>query len=130
MTFYHYTSKRHLPKILESGVLLPSESNIGAPWEGERLGPDVVWLLDTPTLTFDHGLLPGRTGKDEVLFAVEVKAIRWLDWAPVASMNPEWLPTFVEAGGGSVAAAHWYVYPGPISRKRWSGIFVDGKDLL
>lgn len=126
MTFYHYTSKSRLERILEQGVLLPSESNVGAPWQGEHVGPDVVWLLDTPTLTFDHGLLADKTSKNEAIIAVDVPAIRWLDWSYTASMDPEWFEVFVEAGGGPVAAEHWYVFPAPIRKKRWVGVLSDG----
>lgn len=43
---YHFTSEAHLPGILESRAILPTESNIGSPspdWQpyGQNVGPRV-----------------------------------------------------------------------------------------
>lgn len=121
-TFFHFTARAHLPSILGAGTLLPSESNVGSPLLGpgqEHLGPDVVWLLDQPVLDANHGLYAEATGKDQVVFEVEVPAIRWLDWAPAADMDPQWREIFIRTGGGIEAAEHWYVFPAAIPRRRW-----------
>lgn len=125
-TFFHFTSRNHLPMIFASGTLLPSESNVGSPLLGagqEHLGPDVVWLLDTPDLSANHGLHASVTNKDQVRFEVEVPAIRWLDWEWAAYMDPEWRDLFIKVGGGIEAAEHWYVMPVALPRKRWTGVW-------
>jgi hypothetical protein len=95
MTFYHFTCEEHLEAIGSSGVLWPTESNVGSgvpAWEpcGVHLGPDVVWLLDVPTLEYPHGLQGGAFDKTAVRITVGVPAIRWLDWAWTAQMHPVW----------------------------------------
>jgi hypothetical protein len=133
MRLYHYTSTKHLPFIIQHGYLAPSESNIGSPNPdeapaGAHLGPDVVWLLDTPDLDHDHGI-KGKADvyqhlrdKTEVLFVLELQAIKWSDWEPVLWMNPNWRRTLVDIGGGPEAADHWYVFPGRIHKKRWVSV--------
>ena len=60
MILYHYTSKLHLPFILESGFLKPVESNYCG--NQPHAGPDVVWLTtDRTPCPNDHGLYPAKT---------------------------------------------------------------------
>lgn len=133
--FYHFTSTHHLKAILDAGRLNPTESNVGSPipgWEprGAHVGPDVVWLLDTPELGgHPHGLvvpddsrLRSLYDKTEVRFTVDVPAIRWLDWEPAQCMHPEWKTVMIESAGGMDAVHHWYVFPAPIRANRWKEI--------
>jgi hypothetical protein len=115
---YHFTSTTHLPRILRTEYLKTVESNIAAP-PYAHVGPDVVWLLDTPTCDYPHGLLKSSVDKQEIRFTVDVPGIRWLDWPPVAKMELDWRRALLKAAGGEDAAAHWYVYPRRIPAKRW-----------
>lgn len=138
MTYFHFTHAFHLPRILATGYLKTTESNIGSPFpvpfgpHGERVGPDVVWLFDTPEPEWAndkaHGLYPD---KRRIRFEVDVKAVRWLDWAPAKQMAPEWRELFLQGAGGLEAAERWYVLPSPIYRKRWVDIIdtTTGKSL-
>lgn len=128
MTFFHYTSREHFDVIVHAGVIFPTESNVGGvlPWEppyGERVGPDVVWLLDSSDpFAFNHGLAPDRfngLNKRAIRIEVDVPAIRWLDWEPAQQMHPSWRQTLVDIAGGEEAAEHWYVWPAAIRRSRW-----------
>jgi len=126
MILYHFTSLyHHLPRIIDSGVLRPSESNVGSPYpehfpHGDHVGPDVVWLLDTPDLGgHPHGLAGSSVDKTRVMFTVDVAAVPWVDWLPAARMDPRWRDLFISSAGGDDAARHWYVYPGVIPRRRW-----------
>lgn len=126
--FYHFTSAYHLESITASGVIIPSESNIGSPDRtmppyGPHLGPDVVWLLDTPDpYAFDHGLTGSLYDKRMIRIGVRVPAIKWTEWAPAERMSPEWRSLLIKAGGGPDAADHWYIWPSPIRRGRWTDI--------
>ncbi len=128
-TLYHFTSSLHLPKILASGALLPTESNIH-PYQ-PHAGPDVVWLLDTPEVEFDHGLTyplehPAHgsgVSKSEIRFEVSSPlAVKWSEWAWLLRMEKGWRDTLVEAAGGEEAADHWYVLPGRIPASRWASV--------
>lgn len=124
MRLYHFTSARHLPQILRDESLRPSESNVGSPSPdmppfGMGVGPDVVWLLDSPDLDHNHGLFADKTGKDAVRFEVEVPALRWTDWAWTAQMHPTWRDIMIDSAGGTDAAQHWYVFPAEIPMSRW-----------
>lgn len=133
---YHFTSEAHLPGILESRAILPTESNIGSPnpdWQpyGQNVGPRVVWLLDEPELSAGHGLvidaLPrgGMLDKTAVRFTVEISyrmAPRWKSWAPAHRMHREWRDLFVRIGGGEEAAEAWVVFPGAIRSTRWVAV--------
>lgn len=122
MGLYHFTSREHLPAILNSGLVLPSESNIHP--SIERAGPDVVWLTDTESSGLGHGLAGSATLKGAVRIEVDVPAIRWLEWEWTAHMAGWWREAIVRAGGGDEAAAHWYVWPAPIRRSRWLAVDV------
>lgn len=127
---HHFTHLGHAQAILQSGMILPSESNVGSPlptWPpyGEHVGPDVVWLLDTDTLEdFPHGLIVGgNTDKTRVRFTVELPmAPKWVTWRWTHEMHPQWRDTFMDAGGGMYAAEHWYVWPLEIPAKRWRSV--------
>lgn len=119
MTFFHYTSAERLPVIIESGMILPSESNVD-PYH-EHVGPDVVWLLDRQigTSHLTHGLDGSMYDKRSAFIEVDVPAIWWLSWEWTWKMKPEWRDVMITSGGGPTAAAQWYVWPASISRRRW-----------
>lgn len=133
--FYHFTCRENFRGILSSEVLLTTESNVGSPipdWKpfGANYGPPVVWLLDTPEINFDHGLSGGVFDKTTVRIAVDVPAIRWLDWEPASRMHYKWKKSFIKTGGGQEAASHWYVWPLPIKKNHWVEILVNGYSQL
>jgi hypothetical protein len=127
IVFYHMTSRGHLAAIIEAGMIMTTESNVGSPinlagWQpfGSHYAPDVVWLMDTTDLNgLDHGLGGSVYDKTEVYISVDVPAFHWLDWAPMQQINPRWKEVIIKRGGGPEAAAHWYVWPGPIKAKHW-----------
>ena len=127
MPFYHFTSVEHFTEISRRGLILPTESNVGSPipvWEpsGAHYAPDVVWLLDTQELNYDHGLGRSAHDKTAVSIEVDVPAILWDNWPPVLEMHPTWRRNFVAAAGGEEATQHWYVWPAPIRAKRWESV--------
>lgn len=131
MTFYHFTSRRHLPVILTDGLLKPTESNVSP--DEAHAGPPVVWLLDLPEIPVDsHGLrMPEGVDLDktEVRFEVNVPAIHWLDWEWTSMMDRQWREIIIRVGGGERAADHWYVWPAPIKRNRWISVEVGGQAI-
>ena len=114
MNYYHYTSSLHLPVIEREGVIRPTESNFDP--IRSHVAPDVVWLLDTKIIEYGHGLGEMKT---DVCITVDVPAFRWSDWLYMQQMDPLWREAFIEAGGGTDAADHWYVFPFRIPRSRW-----------
>lgn len=132
-TWYHFTSPDHLPRILKSGFLKTVESNIGSPVPtmpptGDHVGPDVVWLLDTPEVEYDHGLTGSIHDKTGVRFTVRCKAERWTAWAPGRQAHPAWRAAMVRAGGGEPATRHWLVSERPIPAASWTKIEVRNTD--
>jgi hypothetical protein len=131
---YHFTSRYHLGLIEREGGILPTESNIGSPVShllpyGDHVGPDVVWLLDTPDpFEYGHGLadMEGEIklahDKREVRITVDVAPIKWSEWEPAMQMNRKWRERFIASGGGPEAAEHWYVFPAPIRRRLWLSV--------
>ena len=140
--YYHFTSEVALADILKQGVLLPGDSHIGSSHEamlpmGERLGPDVVWLLDDPVRPVNkasdprnHGLFGTVIDKTAIRITVNVLAVSWLKWLPAEAMNPLWRDMLIQAGGGKDAARHWFVHPAPILARRFVAVErVDGKQF-
>ena len=137
---YHFTGTHHLASILRDGCLRPSESNVGTPRPppgmdrlppvGEHLGPDVVWMLDTPEITHPHGLVNALTGtaKTRVRFTVDVDATRWTSWPPARRMNPQWRAAMIRTGGGKVAAKHWWVTQRPVPASAWLAVDIRQDD--
>lgn len=134
MTLFHYTSLPHLEEIIRSEVILPTESNIGAPWKdsvypyGTHAGPPVVHLMDSPTpFGFDHGLTGVRYDKRQARFEVKVPGIDWDSWEWTQKMSPRWRE-ILEKQAGIGASKHWRVFPAPIRQKRWASIGVRQDD--
>ena len=127
MILYHYTSKLHLPFILETGFLKPVESNYRE--DQPHAAPDVVWLTTDRTPCFnDHGLYPAKT---EVQILIDLaRPIRWRNWR-WHPRDREWLTKLETAAGAGDAArgrrlaSTWYVWPAPIFRRRWRALIVD-----
>lgn len=124
MTFYHYTSLHHLPKIQADGVLKLTESNFSL--FKEHAGPPVVWLTDLPELgEASHGLEGSYYDKKQVRIEVRVPAIRWLDWEPALNgMDAASRDILIDTGGGMAVAEHWYIWPAPIRAIRWGAIHI------
>jgi hypothetical protein len=121
---YHLTSLWHLPRIEASGGLKPGESNIGCPREmadsipsqgmriGEHVGPDVVWLFDTPepTLKVDGAMLRpvagARYDKRLVRITVEVPDAQWWpEWSRAHGIDRPWYKLMARGG----RPQEWYV---------------------
>jgi hypothetical protein len=120
---YHFTSTLHLPLIKRDGFLRPTESNVSL--RIPHVGPDVVWLLDTPTADAPHGLNNALVDKRAVRITVRTKAERWLDWiARQPTMDVFSKQVLIETGGGMEAAAHWYVTEQRIPRSEWVAVEV------
>jgi hypothetical protein len=123
MILWHYTSTYHLPLILESGVLMTTESNASP--DATHAAPDVVWLLDTPELGgFGHGLLVSfkTVDKTEVRFQVDAPDawVRpWRDWIAMNAGDRAWIGALADTAGGPEATRHWVVCLRPIPRDRW-----------
>lgn len=123
-TLYHFTSRYHLPRIGSSGVLNTTESNVSV--RREHAGPDVVWLLDTPTAGAPHGLDGSAVDKREVRITVRTRAMLWSEFD---RRHPcDWRADFLARGGGEVAASHWYVALRPIPISEWVSVSVRQPD--
>lgn len=130
MILYHFTSAFHLPFIEAANEIRVTESNIGSPLAGfppvgAHRGPDVVWLLDDPDPALGHGLTGASVDKTAVRITVDIPdAVKWTTWRETKRMHPAWRRRFVRAGGGSLAADHWYIATAPIKRDRWVEILT------
>lgn len=132
MLLYHFTSPLHLERILSSGRLRTTESNVGAPWRegpylsGSGAAPDVVWLMDLADPgEAHHGLGGSVMDKKGARITVETRfAIHWADWEPTQWMSPRWREAFLARAGGEEAAEHWYVVPADIRKSLWREVAV------
>jgi len=122
---YHFTSVLHWPRIANSGVLAGGEANLDM--FRANVGPAVIWLLDTPTVDFPHGLEGSIVDKTRIRFTIDTSlAIKWTDWRDAALMEPSWRQALIDTAGGESAADHWYVLPTPgLREKRW----VEVRDM-
>lgn len=118
---YHYTSQIHLPRILSSGHLRLTDSNI----EISGAGPPVVWL----TTTVDPGGngLDGGYDKGSVRFTVEPpnrSTFHWPTWAFEQGIEGYWYDALDSAGGGG--SENWWVCTEPIPLDRVLTVEVNG----
>jgi hypothetical protein len=129
---YHYTSTTHLEYILREGELKRTESNLSA--VSPRLGPDVVWLIDSPDLEgANHGLAGSMVDKTEVCFEVEAPdrwTTRWVDWAKLQGIDQLWLESLVRFSGGEDQARRWYVSFAKIPREAWVRVWNTKTDQV
>lgn len=114
---YHFTSKIHLPRILESGFLKVVESNMSK--TRLRAGPDVVWLTKSAEVQSHRGWSAGSSAdKTEIRFEVDIparEAHRWRDWARSRGIASEWMAALAAVGGSGT----WYVVLRPIPAAEW-----------
>lgn len=109
---YHYTCKEHLPKILESGYLKKTSSNLKPPKQDflEELSAvnykPVVWLTDSD-LTDGHGLEGSAYDKTAIKITVIKKPHMkyWRVWSKQNRMNKEWAKVFTEGRRDST----WFI---------------------
>jgi hypothetical protein len=117
MKLYHYTSLYHLPLIKAAGYLKLVESNIGSPDKrfppyGEHVGPDVVWLTESPSPK-GHGLGGASVDKRAVRIEVDIEdAIRWREFANKHGINRDWYR--IMDMSGEYTARYWWVSLRPI----------------
>lgn len=120
-TLYHFTSRYHLPHILNDGFLRPTESNVS--FARAAVGPGVVWLVDEPELSAPHGLSGSAVDKTAVRITVKVEnAEPWTEWVKRQPDDGWSRETLVRTGGGPAAARRWWVVQGPIFRENWLDI--------
>jgi len=132
MKLWHFTSTAHLPRILADGYLRPSDSMLHP--VDQNFAPPCVWLLDSPDLgEASHGLnTPFSTvDKQAVRFTVEVpdsRVVRWLGWAEAQDVDPLWLTSVIDGGGGREAAERWCCIFRRIPSDQWLSVDqrVDG----
>jgi hypothetical protein len=115
MILYHFTSEYHWKAIEEAGVIRLTESNVSLTEMGR--GPNVVWLLDSDAVEYEHGL-SSLLDKTAVRITVDAPAIKWLDWS-YPHLEPEIREILIVTGGGMEAAEHWYVHTQEIHSKDW-----------
>lgn len=136
-TLYHYTCLEHLPKILFSGFLKTTESNVSI--ERSHAGPDVVWLTTDPDCKHGHGIdqasivhtarqqgveptpeMLEQWDKTRIRFTVRLPnnhVHKWLDWSQKFQMNPLWRKAFIKAARGGTGT--WRVVEHPVFQDRW-----------
>ena len=120
MRLWHFTSTLHLPMILRDGHLRTTESNLSP--VKPHVGLPVVWFMDTPELTHDHGLGGSAVDKTAVRVEVDVRPAwvsEWLPWAEAQGINRWWLDALLSAAGGREAAERWHVTFRRIPRHMW-----------
>lgn len=148
MRGWHFTCPLHLADILVDQELRPSESNIGGPRvmgprgrlvyhpHGEHVGPDVVWLFDTPEPRLRNGgrMLNGHHADEQpqwnkTLVRIEVEvpvadddhpdgAHPWTTWSADQGISKAWGRHLAEGGD----PRQWFVVPRPVTRAEWVGI--------
>ena len=131
MRLYHYTSEDHLEYVLGLGVLLTTESNIGAPdfgrtrtegWQpvGDHIGPDVVWLTDLENAAL-AGITTDSSYKGAIRVVVQVPdsdVQHWPPWAEKHGIDPGW---YAALSAGCEPDRFWIVER-PIPHTEWEGI--------
>ena len=130
---YHFTSPQHLPRILDSGYLDTTESNIS--FRREHAGPDVVWLTTSPEP--EAGSLGlSNLFHDKYAYRITVRlpkrdVHRWRDWARAHGSSPETITRLIGSSGGG-GSGTWRVIQRRIPAAEWvevrhtaSGAVVD-----
>lgn len=138
-TLYHYTCLEHLPRILESGLLKTTESNLSV--VRSHAGPDVVWLTTDPDCKHGHGIgnndeyaaknarsigieptpeMMEKWDKTRIRFTIRLPNThvhKWQEWSRKYSIDPTWRKAFIKAANGGVNT--WRVVEHPILQDRW-----------
>jgi len=113
-TLYHFTSLHHLPAILQSGELRPTDSLVD--------GVPGLWFLDIPSAAQPHGLDGSSVDKRAVRITVRARAEHWLTWVKTQPIHPVFKDSYIKTGGGLDAAKHWYMTLGPVPRSQWVAV--------
>ena len=140
MKIYHFTTIYYWERILRDGVIKTTESNVDLRPGREHAGPDVVWLLDTPTVDYNHGItsvdgvIPGTkikcVDKTRLRFEVSLpdfEVHRWADWLRTQkNYHASSRYKLENTGGGPNATRHWWVTEKCIDMRYWRSV-VDMK---
>ena len=131
MIFYHYTCMEHLDKIIDSGYLKLSESNISP--EEEKAGPGVVWLVkkritgkapsmltSRAVLSSGGKLVPVTIDKSRVEITVDLSSeeVQRSDKFFRKHKSPTWWVEALEDYTNS-KARDWYVIERTIPSEEW-----------
>ena len=130
MILNHYTAEDNLGFLLGSGVLMTTESNIGAPPEGDsrrkgvkpvgdHVGPDVVWLTSlTNPISAGIDALPGTQVIRVVVDVPAEEVSRWPAWSKGRGIDPRWYRSLAKGRYPD----GWYVVERPVPWTEWTGI--------
>lgn len=125
---YHYTSRQHALRIIASGTLRTTESNVS--FRRTHAGPDVVWLTTEPTPVLGHGLHGSGYDKTRVRITVRVpvsEVHEWEPWARKHLSTNRTIETLARTGGGSET---WRVVEREITKDEIVYIrYMDRPDL-
>lgn len=122
MILYHYTSPDHLPLILRSGLLKPTESNVSL--TRPHAGPDVVWTTTDPEPDGDPKWAANSFhDKGAIRFTLNLPrraAQPWSDWAARQGMQSDWKRSLIRTGGPGWR--RWHVVQRAILASEWTAI--------
>ena len=131
MDLTHFTDARYLPYILGSGVIIPTESNIGAQGEASRqgwnpsgahFGPDVVWLTTGDAISSGITVGPDKKGSGKVTARVpDEDAVHWPIWARQQGIDERWY----QALGQSNDPEAWWVVERSVPSAEWTAVFIS-----
>lgn len=140
MILNHYSAGANLDYILGSGVLMTTESNIGAPDSpdsrrkgvepvGDHVGPDVVWLssLQNP---LHSGIHTSRGGPSVIRVVVDLpddEVEPWPAWSKTQGIDRRWYRVVAK----DTYPDSWYVVERPVPWREWVRIerVDDGRTL-
>ena len=140
-TLFHYTGPAQF-----ASIMLDSKIEGGAnylSYADHKGPPKVVWLLDGDVDVNDYGFglhkfaettPPGETPPpSRTAVRIEVhtdRAIRWLDWLPVTTMDPAWRESQIRVAGGPEAVKHWWLVIGDIGLGEIKGVSFDDEKVF
>jgi hypothetical protein len=126
LRLYHYTNLESVTRIIASGMLLLTESNISA--KREHAGPPVVWFTTHESPEGGHGLQLDPTlqklsdfnkiDKKRIRITVELpknRVHKYVQWAKSQGINQAMLDSLASQGG----LYSWWVATKPVGMDDW-----------